>query len=75
MDIDLELEMKISHRELRLLLLHEFQLGRKATGNIFGSMGKGVLSVQHWFHRFKNENFEPDGLPHSGDHHRWIWVS
>ncbi len=31
MDVDLELEMKISRRELRVLLLHEFRLGRKAT--------------------------------------------
>ncbi len=31
MDVDLELETKISHRELRVLLLREFRLGRKAT--------------------------------------------
>ena len=31
MEVDLELEMKLSRRELRLLLLHEFRLGRKAT--------------------------------------------
>ena len=32
-------------------------------------MGKAVLSIrtaQHWFHRFKNGNFELDDLPHSG---------
>ena len=56
MDIDLELETKISRRELRLLLLHEFRLGRKATeatSNICSTMGKDVLSihtVRHWFH-------------------------
>ena len=72
MEVDLELELKLSRRELRLLLLHEFRLGRKATeatSNICGTMGKAVLSictVQHWFHRFKNGNFELDDLPHSG---------
>ena len=72
MEVDLELEMKLSRRELRLLLLHEFRLGRKATeatSNICGTMGKDVLSIrtaQHWFHRFKNGNFELDDLPHSG---------
>ena len=72
MDVDLELEIKISRRELRLLLLHEFRLGRKATeatSNICGTMGNDVLSIrtaQHWFHRFKNGNFELDDLPRSG---------
>ena len=48
MEVDLELEMKLSRRELRLLLLHEFRLGRKATeatSNICGTMGKAVLSI------------------------------
>jgi hypothetical protein len=31
MGVDLELEMKISRRKLRVLLFHEFRLGRKAT--------------------------------------------
>ena len=69
MEVDLELEMKLSRRELLLLLLHEFRLGRKATSNICGTMGKAVLSIrtaQYWFHRFKNGNFELDDLPHSG---------
>ena len=72
MDVDHELEMNISRRELRLLLLHEFRLGRKATkatSNICSTMGKDVLSIhttQHWFHRFKNGNFELDDLPHTG---------
>jgi DNA-binding transcriptional regulator LsrR (DeoR family) len=30
MDVDLELEMKISRRELRVLRLHEFHFARKA---------------------------------------------
>jgi hypothetical protein len=30
-DVDLEVELKISRRELRVLPLHEFHLGRKAT--------------------------------------------
>ena len=71
-DVDLESEMKISRRELRLLQLHEFRLGHKATeatSNICGTMGKDVLSnctAQRWFNRFKNGNFELDDLPHSG---------
>ena len=63
--------MKISRREPRLPLLHEFRLGRKATeatSNICGTMGKDGLSLrttQHCFHRFKNGNFELDNLPHT----------
>ncbi len=55
-----------------MLLLHEFRLGRKATeatDNICGTMGTDVLSIrtaQHWFHRFKNGNFELNDLPHTG---------
>jgi hypothetical protein len=48
MEVDLGLEMKISRRELRVLLLHEFRLGRKATeatSNICGTMGKDALSI------------------------------
>jgi histone-lysine N-methyltransferase SETMAR len=72
MDVDLELEFKISRRELRVLLLHEFCLGHKATeatSNICSTMGKDVLSIrtaQHWFNRFKNGNLELDDLPRSG---------
>ena len=71
MDVDLELEMTISYRELRVLLLCEFRLGRKATevtSNICRTMGKDALSIrtaQHWFHRFKNGNFKLDDLPHT----------
>jgi transposase len=72
MDVDLGLEMKISRRELRVLLLHGFRFNRKATeatSNICGTMGKDVISIrtaQHWFNRFKNSNFELDDLPRSG---------
>ncbi len=71
-DVDLESEMKISRRELRVLLLHEFRLSHKAneaTSSICGTMGKDVLSIctaQRWFNRFKNGNFELDDLLHSG---------
>ena len=71
-EVDLELEIKILCRELRLLLLHEFRLGRKATEatcNICSTMGKDTLSIrtaQYCFHRFKNSNFELDDLPHTG---------
>ena len=69
MDIDLELEIKISRGELRVFLLHEFRLGRKvteATRNLCNTVGKNVLSIrtaQDWFSRFKNDNLELDGLP------------
>jgi transposase len=72
MVVDLELEMKISRRELRVLLLHEFRLGHKATeaiSNICGTMCKDALSIrtaQHWFNRLKTGNFELDDLPRSG---------
>jgi transposase len=71
MDVDLELEIEISRRELRVLLLHEFRLGRKATestSNMRGTMGKDALSIrtaQHWLNRFKHGNFELNELPHS----------
>lgn len=64
--------MNISRRELRVLLLHEFRLGRKATEaarNIRSTMGKDVLSIrtaQRWFNQFNEGNFELDDLPHSG---------
>jgi transposase len=66
------LEMAISRRELRVLLLHEFPLGRKATeaaSSICSTMSKDVLSIrtaQHWFNRFKNGNFELDDLLNFG---------
>jgi transposase len=69
MDVDLELELKISRRDLQVLLLHEFRLGHKATSNICSTMGKYALSIrtaQHWFNRFKNGNLELDDLPRSG---------
>ena len=77
-DLDVELEMKISCTELRLLLVHEFHLGPKATeatSNIRGTMNNDALFVreaQHWFHRSKNRSFELEDLPHTG---RPIWVS
>jgi transposase len=72
MDIDHGLKMNLSRREIRVLLLHEFRLGHKATeaaNNICSTMGEDVLSIrtaQHWFNRFKNGNFELDDLPRSG---------
>jgi hypothetical protein len=66
------LEVEISRSKLRVLLLHEFHLGRKATkvaSNIHSTMDKYVLSIrtaQHWFNRFKNGNFELKHLPRFG---------
>ena len=72
MDVDRELEMNLSCKELRTLLLHEFRLGRKATEasrNICSTMGKAMLSIrtaQHWFNRFKSGNSELNDSRHSG---------
>ncbi len=63
------LEMQISHRKLRVLLLHEFRLGcgaTKAASNIYGTIGNDALSIptaQHWINRFKNGNFKLDNSP------------
>ncbi len=65
-EANIDLEIEISRRELRVLLLHQFRLGHKATevaSNICSTMGKDVLSIctaQHWFNRFKNGNFGLD---------------
>ncbi|CAF5017028.1 unnamed protein product, partial [Rotaria socialis] len=72
MDVDLELGMNISCKELRVRLLHEFRLGHKtteATRNICSTMSKDALFIrtaQHWFNWFKNDNFELDDLPRVG---------
>jgi hypothetical protein len=64
--------MNLSRSEIRVLLLHEFRLGHKATeatNNMCKTMGEDVLSIraaQHWFNRFKHINFELDDLPCSG---------
>ena len=72
MDADHELKMNLSRREIRMLLLHEFGLGHKATeaiANICSTMGEDVLSIrtaQHWFNCFRNDNLEHDDLPRPG---------
>ena len=48
MDADHELKMNLSRREIRVLLLHEFRLGHKATeaaNNICSTMSEHVLSI------------------------------
>jgi hypothetical protein len=72
MDVNHGLEMNLSCREIRMLSLHEFCLGHKATeatNNICSTMSEDVLPIrtaQHRFNRFKNSNFELDDLPRSG---------
>ena len=72
MDADHELKMNLSRGRIRVLLLHEFGLGHKATeaiNNLCSTMGENVLSIrtaQHWFNRFKNGNLELDDLPRPG---------
>ena len=52
-------ETNLSCKELRVLLLHEYRLGHKATEvarNICSTMGEDILSIrtaQHWFNRSK----------------------
>ena len=64
MDVDRESEMNLSCKELQMLLLHEFCLGRQVTEaarNICSTMGENTLSIhtaQHCFNRFKSGNFE-----------------
>ena len=72
MDVSHELKMNPSRREIRVLLLREFRLDRRATeaaNNVYSTMDDDVISIhtaQHWFNRFKNGNLGPDDLPHSG---------
>ena len=64
-EVDLELELKIFRQELRVLLLHEFRLGHKATeatSNTCGTMDKDVLSIRTAQHWFKNGNLELNDL-------------
>ena len=49
MDVDHGLKINLSRREIRLLLIHEFRLGRTATettNNICSTMGDDVLSIR-----------------------------
>lgn len=63
-------KMDISRKEVRLLLLHEFRLGHKATEavrNICISMGEHTVSydtAKRWFQRFKEGNFDLEDEPH-----------
>ena len=49
MDVDQESQMNLSRKELRVLLLHEFRFGRKATEaarNICSTMDEDTLSIR-----------------------------
>ena len=71
MDVDVESKINLSLREIRVLLLHEFRLGHKATeaaNNICSTMGQGLVSTrtaQRWFNQFKNGDLELDDVPRS----------
>ena len=64
--------MKISQREKRVLIFHEYKLGSKitkATNNITKSIDDRAVSrktVQNWFNKFKNGILEIDDFPRSG---------
>ena len=69
MDVNLELGLKISRRDFRVLLPYEFRLDHKAASNICSTIGKDILSIRtahHWFNQFKNSNLELDDLLRSG---------
>ena len=80
MEVDLELEMKLSRREPRLLLLDEFRLGRKATeatSNICGTMSKDVLTIRRHNIGFIDSRMVISNsmiYPIVEDHCRWIWI-
>jgi len=65
-------DVKISRRETRILMLHEFRLHRKttvATENINTTMGCGTVSLvttRRWNRRFRNGNFCLNDRVHSG---------
>ena len=67
-DVDHGLKMNLSWRKIRLLLLHKFRLGcraTEATDKRCSTMGENMLSirtVQQWFNRFKNGNLKLDDL-------------
>ena len=71
MNVDQQSQMNLSCKELQVLLLHEFRLGREATEgarNICRTMGEDILSIctaQHWYNRFKSGNFKLDDSRHS----------
>ena len=64
MDAGRESQINLSCKELRVLLLHQFRLGNKATEaarHICSTIGEDTLSIctmQHWFNLFKSDNFE-----------------
>ena len=66
--------MNLSPREIRVLLLHEFRLGRRATqetNNICNVMGEDAFSirtVQQWFSCFTDGNLELDDFLAPVDH-------
>ena len=72
MDVDREIEMKLSQREIRVLLLHGFRLAHKAkeaTNNICKTMGQDIVSTltaQSWFNRLNNGNYKLDDSSRSG---------
>ena len=80
MDVDHKLEMNLSNREIQVLLLHEFRLGRKATeatNNICSTMGEDVLSTrtaQRWFNRFKNDVLNSTIYLIPVDQWNWMWI-
>ena len=69
MDVDHRLKIKVSRKEIRVLLLYEFHLDHRTTeapNDICSAMDEDILSIhtaQHLFSRFKNGNFDLDDLP------------
>lgn len=64
--------LNLSRKDLRLLILYEYNLGHTATEakqNICSAMGNNVISyktVVSWFKQFKQGNYSIDDAPHPG---------
>jgi [histone H3]-lysine36 N-dimethyltransferase SETMAR len=64
--------MQFSRRDIKVISIHEFSLGRTATeakANICRTIGEATLSLHTlrlWFRRFKNRDFSLDDKPRSG---------
>ena len=69
MNVDDELEMSLSCRDILVLLRNEFRLNYKATqarNNTCSTMGEDILSIratEHRLNRFQSVNCELDHLP------------
>ena len=80
MDVDRETEMNLSRREVRVLLLHEFLRGHKATeatNNICRTMNHDIISIRrHSIGSIGSTMGILNWTIHLGveDRSKWIWI-